>query len=188
MEYLPSAGKTCNRSVPLPFPGNAAILAAISAGRMPRSQGSERLQKPRAGVSLERGYETYRRKPVIRFQLYAIIDYITMRIFNMLKLPCPKKAIVPSILGLTLALSSQFIAAEQASKPLVTIPPDVKQWLDSNNAKIILILDANGRLKSVGTDGKEFTSSQPKKAAQPKEQTFGAARPGQICWNGWCYP
>ena len=69
-----------------------------------------------------------------------------MRIFNMLKLPSPKKAIVPSILGLILALSSQFIAAEQASKPVVTIPPDVKQWLDSTNAKIILILDAHGRL------------------------------------------
>ena len=42
--YRPAFGWHCNRSVPLPFPGNAAILAAIPAGRMPTLPGgSERL-------------------------------------------------------------------------------------------------------------------------------------------------
>jgi hypothetical protein len=105
------------------------------------------------------------------------------------------------MLGLSLAVASQCFAAAQPSESIVTVPPDVKQWLDQNKAEVI-ILDVNGKLKAVGRDGKEqklefkageqkatkpTTGASPAPALAPQKAT---ASLWMICWGNpiKCYP
>ncbi|MEI7869713.1 MAG: hypothetical protein WCI11_17640 [Candidatus Methylumidiphilus sp.] len=69
----------------------------------------------------------------------------------MLNIVSNKNLALLSILGLTLALATQFAEAAPLSENL-------KQSLESSHAKVIVLIDADGKAKTIDTDGKEITS------------------------------
>ena len=117
----------------------------------------------------------------------------------MFKLPLPKKTVLLSMLGLTLALTGELVSAAPASDAIVTIPPEVKQWLDKNKAEVI-ILDVNGKLQSVDSNGKalkyEFKQRDQQVATlkAPKNSKTPVAPPSapltMFCWGSplKCWP
>lgn len=115
----------------------------------------------------------------------------------MFTMPLQQKTVLLSMLGLTLALASELVAAAPASDALVKIPANVKQWLDKNKAEVI-ILDQNGKLQAVDINGKELTYQvkQSDQQAPNAPTALKAPAPGSttssfsICWGSplKCWP